>query len=90
MFVVQGTSLGKAGVAPVLLRLLNPLTVPLDHKVGEYCCLTKLTLSQHGFPLELHISHVWLHDNVWNNHMVPCSCRVSKHGTRISINRNHH
>jgi len=52
IIAVQGKSLGKGGVAPVLLRSLSPSTVPLGSpvsKVGEYCCLTKLAFSRHGF-----------------------------------------
>ena len=67
---MQGKSLGKGGVAPVLLRPLSPSTLPLGSpvsKVGEYCCLTKLAFSWHGFPQELSVSRAWVHDNTCNN-----------------------
>ena len=88
IIAVQGKSLGKGGVAPVLMRSLSLLTVPFGSpvsKVGEYCCLTTLAFSRRGFPQELRVSHAWVHDNTCNNRvvycMVPRSCRLCKRGT---------
>jgi len=64
IFSVQNLSLSNAGVVPALpSSLRSDHLFPRYKAVSKYWLLTKLTLSQCGFPRQLRVSHAWLHDN---------------------------